>query len=145
MNCEKINCEHCEKKLPDNYSIATVGASHVNDVGQKVDTGIKELYFCNTKCANKYVEHSLVKRKIIFMKQSKQMAEELEKGHEHGETHTLILIHYYEAIINFIRGKISEETFKIVAQDAMEVGNQMSDAVYLSVVRDTQYAIAMMA
>jgi len=79
------------------------------------------------------------------MKQSKQIAEELEKSYEHGEISTLILIHYYEAIINFIRGKINEKTFKIFAQDAMEVGNQMSDAVYLSVVRDTQYAIAMMA
>jgi len=141
----KMNCEHCEKKLPDNYSIATVGASHVNEVGQKVGTGIKELYFCNTECGNKYVEHSLVKSKIIFMKQSKQIAEELEKSYEHGEISTLILIHYYEAIINFIRGKINEKTFKIFAQDAMEVGNQMSDAVYLSVVRDTQYAIAMMS
>ena len=140
-----MNCEHCKKKLLDMYVIGTVGTRHINEVGQNVDTGDKELYYCNTECSSKYIEHSLVKRKIIFMKQSKQMAEELEKGHEHGETHTLILIHYYEAIINFIRGKISEETFKIVAQDAMEVGNQMSDAVYLSVVRDTQYAIAMMA
>jgi len=146
MNCEKMNCEHCEKKLPDNYSISTVGTSHVNDVGQKVNTGNKELYFCNTECSSKYVEYSLVKRKIIFMKQSKQKAEQLEKGYVIGDMPcTLILIHYYEAIINFIRGKISEETFKIVAQDAMEVGNQMSDALYLSVVRDTQYAIAMMA
>ena len=145
MNCEKMNCEHCEKKLPDNYSIATVGTSHVNEVGQKVDTGIKELYFCSSKCGNKFVEHTLVKRKIIFMKQSKEKIEKLEKGYEHGEISTLILIHYYKAIINFIRNKISEETFQFFAQDAMEVGNQMSDAAYLSIIRDTQYAIAMMA
>ena len=154
MNCEKMNCEHCEKKLPDNYSIATVGASHVNDVGQKVDTGIKELYFCDDECSRKYAEHYAVKKKINFMKKAKHWAEELEKGYEEqlekgfedGEMpSTLILIHYYKAIINFIRGKISEETFQFFAQDAMEVGNEIADNVYLSIVRDTQYAIAMMA
>jgi hypothetical protein len=127
------------------YCIGYLNTSRVNEVGQKVDTGNKELYYCNYVCSSKYVEHSLVKRKMIFIKQSKQTAEQLEKGYEHGEISTLILIHYYEAIINFIRGKINEKTFKIFAQDAMEVGNQMSDNVYLSIVRDTQYAIAMMA
>ena len=139
-----MNCKHCEKKLPDNYSIAYLNTSHVNEVGQKVDTGIKELYFCSSKCGNKFVEHSLVKRKMIFIKQSKIKAEQLQKGYEHGEISTLILIHYYEAIINFIKGEINEKTFQIFAQDAMEVGNEMSDASYLSIVRDTQYAIAMM-
>ena len=139
-----MNCEHCEKKLSDNYSIAYLNTSHINNVGQKVDRGIKELYYCSSKCGNKHVEHSLVKRKMIFIKQSKQKAEQLEKGYEHGEISTLILIHYYEAIINFIKGKINEKTFQFFAQDAMEVVNEMSDASYLSIVRDTQYAIAMM-
>ena len=140
-----MNCEHCEKKLSETYCIGYVNTSHVNEVGQKVNTGNKELYFCNYVCSNKYVEHYLVKRKITFMKQSKQTAEKLEKSYEDGEISTLILIHYYEAIINFIRGKINEKTFKIFAQDAMEVGNQISDNVYLSIVRDTQYTITMMA
>jgi len=33
---------------------------------------------------------------------------------------------------------------KIFAQDAMEVGNELADSIYLAIVRDTQYAIAMM-
>ena len=141
-----MNCKHCEKKLPDNYSIAYLNTSHVNEVGQKVDTGIKELYFCSSKCGNKFVEHSLVKRKIIFMKQSKQKAEQLEKCYEDGEMQsTLIVIHFYKAVINFLRGKINEKTFQFFAQDAMEVGNEIADNVYLSIVRDTQYAISMMA
>ena len=139
-----MNCKHCEKKLPDNYSIADLNTSHVNEVGQKVDTGIKELYFCSSKCGNKFVEHSLVKRKIIFMKQSKQRAEQLEEDYEDGDKQTLIVLNYYKAIINFIKGKINEKTFKIFAQDAMEVGNELADSIYLAIVRDTQYAIAMM-
>ena len=140
-----MNCKHCEKKLPDNYSIAYLNTSHVNEVGQKVDTGIKELYFCSSKCGNKFVEHSLVKRKIIFMKQSKQRAEQLEEDYEDGDKQTLIVLNYYKAIINFIRGKITEKTFKIISQEAMEVGNELADSIYLAIVRDTQYAITIMA
>jgi len=40
-----MNCEHCEKKLPESYFIQTVGVFQVNEVGQKVDAGNKELYF----------------------------------------------------------------------------------------------------
>jgi hypothetical protein len=88
------------------------------------------------------------------MKKAKQWAEELEKGYEEELENgwepgdmpsTLILIDYYKAIINFIRGKITEEKFKIIAQKAMEVGNEIADNVYLSIVRDTQYTISMMA
>ena len=87
----------------------------------------------------------MVKQKIWFIKQSKERAEELEKSYEDGDTSTLILIHYYKAIINFIRNKISEETFKIISQEAMEVGNEIADNIYLAIVRDTQYAITVMA
>jgi len=90
-------------------------------------------------------KHYLVKQKIIFIKQSKERAEQLEEGNEDGDKSILIVIHFYKAIINFIRGKINEKTFQFFAQDAMEVGNQIADAIYLSIVRDTQYAIAIMA
>ncbi len=40
-----MNCEHCEKKLPELYYTDYVSTCHVNEVGQKVDTGNKELYF----------------------------------------------------------------------------------------------------
>ncbi len=70
----------------------------------------------------------------------------IRNGWEHGDMpNTLILIRYYKAIIDFLRNKISEETFKIISQEAMEVGNEIADNVYLSIVRDTQYAISMMA
>ena len=148
-----MNCEHCEKKLPELYVTDNVNTTHVNEVGQKVIKGTKELYFCNYKCSNKYVEHYQVKKKINFMKKAKHWAEELEEGYEEqledgwepeDMSSTLILIHYYKAIINFIRKKISEESFKIIAQEAMEVGEEMGDGVYLSIVRDTQYAILFM-
>ncbi len=41
-----MNCQHCEKKLSDVYYTDYVSTCHVNEVGQKVDTGNKELYFC---------------------------------------------------------------------------------------------------
>jgi len=49
MNCEtnKMNCEHCQKKLSELYYTDYVSMCHVNEAGQKVDTGNKELYFCN--------------------------------------------------------------------------------------------------
>jgi hypothetical protein len=140
-----MNCEHCEKKLPELYCVQTVDVFQVNECGQKVDTGNKELYFCNYECSRGRSKHYLVKQKIMFIKQSKERAEELEKSYEDGDTYTLIMIHYYKAIVNFIRGKINEKTFKIFAQDAMEVGNKIADSVYLVIVRDTQYAIAIMA
>jgi len=140
-----MNCEHCEKKLPELYCVQTVDVFQVNECGQKVDTGKKELYFCNYECSRGRSKHYLVKQKIMFIKQSKERAEELEKSYEDGDTYTLIMIHYYKAIVNFIRGKINEKTFKIFAQDAMEVGNKIADSVYLVIVRDTQYAIAIMA
>ena len=140
----KMNCEHCEKKLPELYCVQTVDVFQVNECGQKVDTGKKELYFCNYECSRGRSKHYLVKQKIMFIKQSKERAEELEKSYEDGDTYTLILIDYYKAIINFIRGKINEKTFKIFAQDAMEVGEEIGDSVYLSIVRDTQYAILFM-
>ena len=148
-----MNCEHCEKKLPELYVTDNVNTTHVNEVGQKVIKGTKELYFCNYKCSNKYVEHYQVKKKINFMKKAKHWAEEFEEMYEEqledgwepeDMSSTLILIHYYKAIINFIRKKISEESFKIIAQEAMEVGNEIGDNVYLSIVRDTQYAILFM-
>ena len=139
-----MNCEHCEKKLPELYCVQTVDVFQVNECGQKVDTGKKELYFCNYECSRGRSKHYLVKQKIMFIKQSKERAEELEKSYEDGDTYTLILIHYYKAIINFLRNKISEETFKIISQKAMEVGEEMGDSIYLSIVRDTQYAISMM-
>ncbi len=53
MNCEtnKMNCEYCEKKLPELYYTEYINMTKVNEVGQKVDTGKKELYFCNYECA----------------------------------------------------------------------------------------------
>jgi len=140
-----MNCEHCEKKLPESYFIQTVDVFQVNEVGQRVDAGKKQLYFCNYECKVRRSKHYLVKQKIWFIKQSKERAEELEKSYEDGDTSTLILIHYYKAIINFIRNKISEETFKIISQEAMEVGNEIADNIYLAIVRDTQYAITVMA
>ena len=43
MNCQtnKMNCEHCQKKLSDVYYTDYVSMCHVNEVGQNVD---KELY-----------------------------------------------------------------------------------------------------
>jgi hypothetical protein len=140
-----MNCEHCEKKLPESYCIQTVDVFQVNEVGQRVDAGKKQLYFCNYECKVQRSKHYLVKQKIWFIKQSKERAEELEKSYEDGDTSTLILIHYYKGIINFIRNKISEETFKIISQEAMEVGNEIADNIYLAIVRDTQYAITVMA
>ena len=140
-----MNCEHCEKKLPELYCVQKVNICQVNEVGQTVDTGKKELYFCNYECSRGRSKHYLVKQKIMFIKQSKERAEELEKSYEDGDTYTLILIHYYKAIINFLRNKISEETFKIISQEAMEVGNEIADSIYLVIVRDTQYAITIMA
>ena len=80
----------------------------------------------------------------MFIKQSKWRAEQLEEGYEDGDKYSLIMIHFYKEIINFIRGKITEESFKIFAQEAMEVGEEIGDSVYLSIVRDTQYAILFM-
>ena len=140
-----MNCEHCEKKLSELYCVQKVNICQVNEVGQTVDTGNKELYFCNYACSRKRSKHYLVKQKIIFIKQSKERAEQLEEGYEDGDKSSLIMIHYYKAIINFLRGKITEEKFKIFAQDAMEVGNKIADNVYLMIIRDTQYAIAIMA
>jgi len=77
-----MNCEHCEKKLSDVYFTDNVKTKHVNEVGQQVVKGTKELYFCNYKCSNKYVEHYQVKKKINFMKKAKLWAYELEKGYE---------------------------------------------------------------
>jgi hypothetical protein len=116
----------------------------VNEVGQTVDTGKKELYFCNYECSSRRHKHYVVKQKIIFIKQAKENAESLEEIYKDGDTILLILIHYYKGIINFLRNKISEETFKIISQEAMEVGNEIGDSVYLSIVRDTQYAILFM-
>ena len=146
MNCQtnKMNCEHCQKKLSDVYYTDYVSTCHVNEVGQKVDTGNKELYFCNYECSCRRAEHYAVKQKIIFIKQSKETAEKFEEMYEHGDTSILILIHFYKAIINFLRGKINQETFEIFAQDAMEVGEEIGDTGYLSIVRDTQYAILFM-
>jgi len=79
-----------------------------------------------------------------IIKKSKENVESLEEIYKDGDTILLILIHYYKAIINFLRNKISEETFKIISQKAMEVGEDMGDSVYLSIVRDTQYAILFM-
>ena len=140
-----MNCEHCEKKLSELYCVQTVDVFQVNECGQKVDTGNKELYFCNYECSRGRSKHYLVKQKIIFIKQSKERAEQLEEGYEDGDKYSLIMIHYYKAIINFLRGKITEEKFKIFAQDAMEVGNKIADNVYLMIIRDTQYAITIMA
>ena len=139
-----MNCEHCEKKLPESYFIQTVGVFQVNEVGQKVETGKKELYFCNYKCACTRHKHYIVKEKMKLIKASKENAEQLERIYEDGDTILLILIHYHKAIINFLRKKITEESFKIIAQQAMEVGNEIGDNVYLSIVRDTQYAILFM-
>ena len=139
-----MNCEHCEKKLPELYCVQTVDVFQVNECGQKVDTGKKELYFCNYECSRGRSKHYLVKQKIMFIKQSKENAEGLEEIYEDGDTILLILIDYYKAIIKFIRKKITEEKFKIIAQQAMEVGNEIADNVYLSIVRDTQYALLFM-
>jgi hypothetical protein len=146
MNCEtnKMNCEHCEKKLPELYYTDNVYMTKVNEVGQTVDAGKKELYFCNYECACKRHEHFSVKEKMKIIKMSKKNAEDLEEIYEDGDTILLILIHFYKAIINFIRGKITEEKFKIISQKAMEVGEDMGDSVYLSIVRDTQYALIFM-
>ena len=146
MNCETnmMNCEHCEKKLSELYYTEFINMTKVNEVGQKVETGKKELYFCNYKCACRRHEHYIVKEKMKLIKQSKENAEQLERIYEDGDTILLILIDYYKAIIAFIRGKITEETFKIIAQQAMEVGNEIGDNIYLSIVRDTQYAILFM-
>ena len=146
MNCETnmMNCEHCEKKLSELYYTEYINMTKVNEVGQKVETGKKELYFCNYKCACRRHEHYIVKEKMKLIKQSKENAEQLERIYEDDDTILLILIDYYKAIINFLRKKITEETFKIIAQQAMEVGNEIGDNIYLSIVRDTQYAILFM-
>ena len=146
MNCEtnKMNCEHCEKKLSELYYTEFINMTKVNEVGQKVDTGKKELYFCNYECACTRHKHFLVKEKMKIIKASKENAEQLERIYEDDDTILLILIDYYKAIINFLRGKINEESFKIIAQQAMEVGNEIGDNIYLSIVRDTQYAILFM-
>ncbi len=146
MNCETnmMNCEHCEKKLSELYYTEFINMTKVNEVGQKVETGKKELYFCNYKCACRRHEHYIVKEKMKLIKQSKENAEQLERIYEDDDTILLILIDYYKAIINFLRKKITEETFKIIAQQAMEVGNEIGDNIYLSIVRDTQYAILFM-
>jgi len=140
----KMNCEHCEKKLPELYLTEYINMTKVNEVGQTVDTGTKELYFCNYKCACKRHEHFSVKEKMKIIKKAKERTEELEKNYEDGDSILLILIDYYKGIIAFIRNKISEESFKIIAQQAMEVGEEMGDSVYLSIVRDTQYCILFM-
>ena len=146
MNCETnmMNCEHCQKKLSELYYTEYINMTKVNEVGQKVETGKKELYFCNYECACKRHEHFLVKEKMKIIKASKENAEQLERIYEDDDTILLILIDYYKAIINFLRGKINEESFKIIAQQAMEVGNEIGDNIYLSIVRDTQYAILFM-
>ena len=146
MNCETnmMNCEHCEKKLSELYYTEYINMTKVNEVGQKVETGKKELYFCNYECACKRHQHFSVKEKMKIIKKAKERAEQLENGNEDGNITLLILIHYYKAIIAFIRNKISEETFKIIAQQAMEVGEEIGDSVYLSIVRDTQYCILFM-
>ena len=140
----KMNCEFCEKKLSELYLTEYINMTKVNEVGQTVDTGTKELYFCNYKCACKRHEHFSVKEKMKLIKASKENAEQLERIYEDDDTILLILIDYYKAIINFLRGKINEESFKIIAQQAMEVGNEIGDNIYLSIVRDTQYAILFM-
>jgi len=140
----KMNCEHCQKKLSELYYTEYINLTEVNEVGQKVDTGKKELYFCNYECACRRHEHYIVKEKLKIIKQSKENAEGLEDIYEDGDTILLILIDYYKAIIKFIRKKITEENFKIIAQQAMEVGNEIADNVYLSIVRDTQYALLFM-
>ena len=139
-----MNCEHCEKKLSELYYTEYVIMSKVNECGQKVETGKKELYFCNYECSCKRAEHYTVKEKIRLIKMAKETAEQFEAVYEDGEECLLTLIHYYKAIINFIRGKITEEKFKIIAQKAMEVGEEIGDSVYLSIVRDTQYALLFM-
>ena len=146
MNCETnmMNCEHCQKKLSELYYTEYINMTKVNEVGQKVETGKKELYFCNYECACKRHKHFLVKEKMKIIKASKENAEQLERIYEDDDTILLILIDYYKAIINFLRKKITEETFKIIAQQAMEVGNEIGDNIYLSIVRDTQYAILFM-
>ena len=140
----KMNCEHCEKKLSELYYTDNVYMTKVNEVGQTIDAGKKELYFCKYECACKRHEHFSVKEKMKLIKKSKGNVENLEEIYKDGDTTLLILIHYYKATINFIRKKISEETFKINAQKAMEVGEEMGDSVYLSIVRDTQYCILFM-
>ena len=140
-----MNCEHCEKKLSELYFTDNVYMTKVNEVGQTVDAGKKELYFCNYECACKRHEHYTVKEKMKIIKKSKENVEDLEEIYKDGDTILLILIHYYKAIINFLRNKISEETFKIISQEAMEVGNEIADSIYLVIVRDTQYAITIMA
>ena len=140
----KMNCEFCEKKLSELYFTEDVYMTKVNECGQTIDAGKKELYFCNYECACKRHEHYTVKEKMKIIKQSKENAEDLEEIYKDGDTILLILIHFYKAIINFIRGKITEQSFKIIAQKAMEVGEDMGDSVYLSIVRDTQYAILFM-
>ena len=138
-------CEYCEKKLSELYYTEYINMTKVNEVGQKVETGKKELYFCNYKCACTRHKHYIVKEKMKLIKASKENAEQLERIYEDGDTILLILIHYHKAIIDFLRNKISEETFKIISQEAMEVGNEICDSIYLVIVRDTQYAITIMA
>jgi len=137
-------CEYCEKKLSELYYTEYINMTKVNEVGQKVDSGKKQLYFCNYECACKRHEHYTVKEKMKLIKKSKKNAEELEEIYEDGDTTLLILINYYKAIIHFIRGKITEEKFKIISQEAMELGEEMGDSVYLSIVRDMQYALLFM-
>ena len=140
----KMNCEFCQKKLSESYFTDDVYMTKVNECGQTIDAGKKELYFCNYECACKRHEHYTVKEKMKLIKKSKKNAEDLEEIYKDGDTTLLILMNYYKAIIHFIRGKITEEKFKIIAQKAMEVGEEMGDSVYLSIVRDTQYALLFM-
>ena len=74
----KMNCYHCQKKLSDVYFTDYVRTKHVNEVGQNVDTGAKEMYYCDYECSRKYLQHYLVKQKINFMKKAKLWAYELD-------------------------------------------------------------------
>ena len=96
MNCEtnKMNCEYCEKKLPELYVTDNVNTTHVNEVGQKVIKGTKELYFCNYECSSRRHKHFLVKQKMSLIKMSKKNAEQLEEIYKDGDTILLILIRY---------------------------------------------------
>ena len=74
-----MNCEHCEKKLSELYYTDNVYMTKVNECGQTVDAGKKELYFCNYECACKRHEHYTVKEKMKIIKKSKENVEDLEE------------------------------------------------------------------